>query len=115
MVMRRRSKFVKLLLAAASVGSLAMPVVLTAQSHAGNTQPKFDISRLADSEGQFETFHVTGTQPLRQALEKGVLNDDTRLLVTETAAGKLALVTDQMAFHHIAQGVAANKEWMATF
>lgn len=40
---------------------------------------------------------------------------DTWLLVTETAAGKLALLTDQMAYHHLAQGRDSGKEWMATF
>jgi hypothetical protein len=33
----------------------------------------------------------------------------------ETAAGKLALITDLMTYHHIAQGQAPNKDWMATF
>lgn len=113
--MRVRARFLQATLAAAAVGSLVQSAALTAQSHPGNTRPKFDITRLADSEGRFETFHVTETQPLRQALEKGVLRDDTRVLVTETAAGKLALLTDQMSFHHIAQGVARGKDWMATF
>jgi len=39
----------------------------------------------------------------------------TRLLVLETAAGRLALINDQMVFHHIAQGKAGGKDWMATF
>ena len=37
------------------------------------------------------------------------------LLVMETAVGRLALITDQMTYHHIAQGRARNKDWMATF
>jgi hypothetical protein len=40
---------------------------------------------------------------------------DTPVLVTETAAGKLALLTDQMVFHHLAQGRADGKDWLATF
>jgi hypothetical protein len=37
------------------------------------------------------------------------------VLVLETAAGQLALLQDQMAFHHIAEGRAGDKDWMATF
>jgi hypothetical protein len=33
----------------------------------------------------------------------------------DTAAGELALITGQMTYHHIAQGQAHNKDWMATF
>ena len=39
----------------------------------------------------------------------------TRVLVIETAAGPLAFLQDQMAFHHIAQGNAGGKDWMVTF
>jgi hypothetical protein len=113
--MRARARCLWALLAAAAVVGLVHPAALTAQSNSGDTKPKFDSTRLVNSEGRFQTFHVTQTQPLRQALGAGALKDDTRVLVTETARGKLALLTDQMAFHHIAQGVAAGKEWMVTF
>ena len=39
----------------------------------------------------------------------------TAILVIETAGGRLAFLRDQMAFHHIAQGRAGDKDWMATF
>jgi hypothetical protein len=82
----------------------------------GPSTPGFDITRLnSENYGAFEPFYVTDTQPLRKALEEGEVATDTRLLVTETAAGRLALLTDQMAYHHLAQGREGGKDWMATF
>ena len=82
----------------------------------GPAKPGFDISRFNNTaNGRFETFYVTKTEPLAEALREGQVAEDTRLLVTETAAGKLALIMDQMAFHHAAQGRADGKDWLATF
>jgi hypothetical protein len=82
----------------------------------GPAKPGFDITRFANiANGMFATFQVTKTETLRDVLRSGRVAEDTRLLVTDTAAGKLALVTDQMAFHHSAQGRAGNKDWLATF
>jgi len=114
--MRATARLAVTPLAAAAFLAFGQPDTLSAAQSSGNDgTPAFDITRLVQSEGRFETFHVTRTQPLRQALDGGVLTDDTRVLVTETAAGRLALLTDQMAYHHIAQGVAAGREWMVTF
>jgi hypothetical protein len=105
----------------AGLGSVAGFCVLMLTSHAGNTQfvtaETFDIDRYLPTGDrfQFETFYVDETQSLQSALDAGIVADDTDLLVTETAAGPLALLTGQMAFHHIAQGTAAGKDWMATF
>jgi len=82
----------------------------------GSAQPGFDISRFAPTAvGTFETFYVTDTYPLKKVLDEGKVAADTRLLVFTTAGGRLALITDQMTYHHIAQGQAHNKDWMATF
>ena len=82
----------------------------------GPAQPGFDISRFAPTAvGTFETFYVKDTHPLKKALDEGKVAADTRLLVMTTAAGRLALITDQMTYHHIAQGQAHNQDWMATF
>jgi len=82
----------------------------------GPAKPGFDISRFNNTaNGRFETFYVTKTEPLAGALRDGRITDDTRLLVTETAAGKLALIMDQMSFHHVAQGHAGGKDWLASF
>lgn len=82
----------------------------------GPAKPGFDITRFSNAgNGWFETFYVKKTESLRDALKAGKVAEDTRLLVTETKAGKLALLMDQMAYHHIAQGHAGGKDWMATF
>src|SRR5258708_24269225 len=82
----------------------------------GPAKPGFDITRFSRTPiGTFETFYVTETNPLQKVLAEGKVAGDTRLLVMTTAAGKLALLIDQMTYHHIAQGRARNKDWMATF
>ncbi|HAK55240.1 MAG TPA: hypothetical protein DCP38_07115, partial [Acidobacteria bacterium] len=76
----------------------------------------FDLDRFSNAgNGWFETFHVEETEPLSEALEDDRVAADTLLLVIETATGPLAFLRDQMAFHHIAQGRAGGKDWMATF
>ena len=82
----------------------------------GPAKPGFDIGRFSPTPtGTFDTFYVTKTEPLKGALAAGKVAPDTRMLVIRTAAGKLALITEQMVYHHIAQGRARNKDWMATF
>lgn len=82
----------------------------------GPAKPGFDISRFSNAgNGAFETFYVKQTQLLRDALTAGTVADDTRLLVTDVADGKLALITEQMAFHHIAEGSAGGKDWLVSF
>lgn len=82
----------------------------------GASKPGFDIRRLnSENYGAFEPFYVTSTQPLRTVLNEGKVAGDTRLLVTHTAGGRIALLTDQMAYHHLAQGRDGGKDWMATF
>ena len=80
------------------------------------TAETFDINRYSTlGAGTFITYYVEDTQALQVALDEGTVTKDTVLLVTKTAAGNLALIRDQMAFHHIAQGKANGLEWMATF
>ena len=79
-------------------------------------EPEFDINRARVGAGsRFEPFRVSQTQSLRQALAADVVASDTRLLVMEHAAGRLALLTDQMAYHHVAQGDIAGEPWMVSF
>lgn len=82
----------------------------------GPAKPGFDIDRFSNAgNGWFETFYVEQTSSLRQALDDRKLSADTRMLVLETGGGRLALVTDQMAYHHLAQGTVEGKHWLATF
>jgi len=86
-----------------------------AQLPNGPAKPGFDIARFSDNGGIFKTFNVQQTEPLQKVLEEGRVAGDTPVLVTETAGSKLALLTDQMVFHHLAQGRAGGKDWMAAF
>ena len=82
----------------------------------GPATDRFDIDRFSEvGNGWFDTFHVENTEPLAEALREGRVANETRVLVIETAAGPLAFLQDQMAFHHIAEGQAGGKDWMATF
>ncbi len=82
----------------------------------GPAKPGFDITRLNSSVyGSFETFHVSETRLLRDALKSHVVANDTDLLVTETAGGSLALIVEQMAYHHIAQGRTNGRDWLVSF
>jgi hypothetical protein len=83
---------------------------------AGPAAAGFDVKRLnTDNYGAFEPFYVSNTPLLQKALDEGKLAPDSRLLVTRTAGGRVALLTDQMAYHHLAQGRDGGKDWMATF
>jgi hypothetical protein len=54
-------------------------------------------------------------QPLANARSGGAVADDTPVL-TFTAGGRtLALVSSQMAYHHVAQGSMEGEPWMVTF
>ena len=80
------------------------------------TSSSFTMDRYNNAgESAFETFYVENSESMQAALNAGKLSGETMLLITENAAGNLALVRDQMAFHHIVQGTAAGKNWMATF
>lgn len=77
---------------------------------------EFDISRAALTDSTvFEPFVVRETRSLSAALNEGIVDRDTRLLVFETPEGPLALVTAQMAYHHLAQGDVAGQPWMVSF
>lgn len=97
-------------------GISMMATMLLSGSAFSQTAISFDINRYTTSgEGRFETFYPEETTSLQAALDNNLLAEETLMLVTETAAGKLALIRDQMAFHHIVMGKANGKDWMATF
>lgn len=100
----------------AAVRTQEAPPSLPVDLPDGPAKAGFDIDRFSNlGNGAFETFYVKETEPLSRALQAGRVAGDTRVLVMETAAGSLALLTDQMAFHHLAEGRAGGKDWMATF
>lgn len=82
----------------------------------GPAKPGFDIERFSNAgNGWFETFYVEETEPLSQALEEGRIGASTRMLVFESNGVNIALVADQMAYHHLAQGTVDGQNWLATF
>ncbi len=96
--------------------ALGVVLVLPTLGWAQVESNDFDISRmLLDERWPFETFEVPKTRALQQALADGTVSEDMPVLITETASGKLALLADQMAFHHLAQGDEAGEPWMVSF
>ena len=81
----------------------------------GPAKPGFDITQFAANGGIFKTFYVERTESLQKVMQEGKVAEDTPVLVTATATGSLALLTDQMVFHHLAQGRAGGKDWMVAF
>jgi hypothetical protein len=76
----------------------------------------FDVNRATLSEtDMFEPFYVRSMQPLQRALAKGDVTTDTPVLALERAGGLLALLTQQMSYHHVAQGEIAGQPWLVSF
>lgn len=83
---------------------------------AGPARAGFEPARFsASANGLFETFHVQDTERIRDALAAGLVAEDTIVLVIDLGRDTLALLTEQMAYHHIAQGQTAGTEWLVSF
>ena len=103
---------------------LAVPMVavtavltLSAQELVTAGSEEFDANRaiLFDST-VYVPFQVTDeSRPLRDALSGGTLQDHAVLLIIEHSQGRLALVRDQMSYHHAAQGEIMGEPWMVSF
>jgi hypothetical protein len=120
--MRITSRLLEFFLVAIAVAGFIYPAAAVAQESKpvdlpnGPAKPGFDIKRFSSGgNGWFETFYVKGTEPLRKVLDEGRVAADTRILTFQTAGGRVALLMDQMAYHHLAQGHAGGKDWLATF
>lgn len=73
-----------------------------------------DVARIGMG-GRFEPFVVESLEPLADALRDGKVQNDTRLLVSYHPAGRVAFLTDQLMYHHVAQGSIAGEPWMVSF
>ena len=73
-----------------------------------------DVARIGLG-SRFEAFVVESLEPLADALRNGKVQKDTRLLVSHHPAGRVALLTDQLTYHHVAQGSIAGEPWMVSF
>lgn len=98
---------------------LAGLAALTASSAVpagAQTAEDFDESRaFLNDTPMFDAFYPETYEPLSTARRDGRVRDDTGLLVLTRGETTLALVTTQMAYHHIAQGEMAGEPWMVSF
>ena len=97
-----------------AVALLALPLSFWAADVSGQ-EIEFDIDVARIGGGRFEPFLVAETEPMRDAMSASKLQDDTRLLVLDHPAGVLAFLTDQMTYHHVAQGEIDGEPWMVSF
>lgn len=101
-----------------AIAVAAMTTGVTTLGAQMNENPDFDGDRafIADST-IFVPFRVTDDDvvALRRALDDGAVQPDTWLVIMEHDAGRLALVMDQMAYHHVAQGDLMGEPWMVSF
>ena len=97
-----------------AVALLALPLSFWAADVSGQ-EIEFDIDVARIGGGRFEPFLVAETEPMRDAMSAGKLQDDTRLLVLDHPAGVLAFLTDQMTYHHVAQGEIDGEPRMVSF
>ncbi|MFQ5551688.1 MAG: hypothetical protein ACE5FJ_10675 [Gemmatimonadales bacterium] len=84
--------------------------------HAVSAQQEFDRARawITDST-VFQPFMVTESTGLREALRERTVDAETHLMVFELGRERLALVTEQLAYHHVAQGELAGEPWLVSF
>jgi hypothetical protein len=54
-------------------------------------------------------------QPLKGALRSGAIAEQTPVVIFEAGGETLALVSSQMAYHHVAQGDVNGEAWMVSF
>ena len=94
---------------------LVLPLSFWAAAVSGQDNSfDIDIARIGTG-SRFEPFRVSDSEPLRDALSSGKVQGDTRVLVMEHPAGRLAFLTDQMTYHHVAQGDIDGEPWMVSF
>ena len=85
-----------------------------ADTSAQDSEFDIDIARIG-VRSRFEPFRVSESEPLLDAMSSGRLQGDTRVLVMDHSAGRLAFLTDQMVYHHVAQGEIDGEPWMVSF
>ena len=75
----------------------------------------FDVSRARLRGVHFKPLYVKKTLSLPQACAQHRVHDDTPILLLNHPDNPIALVTTQMAYHHVAQGEIAGDPWLVTF
>jgi hypothetical protein len=76
----------------------------------------FDTHRaMFFAEGNFTPLRDPEFTSMREAMDDGVVEEETPVLVFEAGGRTLVFVTEQMAYHHVAQGRMMGEPWMVTF
>ena len=70
---------------------------------------------ILDDAWGFDPFPIATTEPLKDALEYGKVGEETAVLLLARGNTRLALLTEQMSYHHIAQGELEGEPWMVSF
>ena len=70
---------------------------------------------ILDDTWGFDPFPVATMEPLKDALEAGKVGEETAVLLLARGDTRLALLTEQMSYHHIAQGELEGEPWMVSF
>ena len=97
---------------------LAIPIASAFIHHhaAAQAREAFDSTRVWISENSpYETYHVTDTRPLREAMDDGTIDKRTYMVVMERPEITLAMVMQQVAWHHAVQGEVNGEPWMVSF
>jgi hypothetical protein len=76
----------------------------------------FDAKRaILSKRDMFRPLAVQRTERLADAMARKKVSADTPLLLLERDGAALALLTQQMIFHHVAQGELNGTPFLATF
>ena len=89
---------------------MARPEIL---SRKGKTEFDSNRATLRDK-NIFPPFQVEATVPLKEALKSGDVHEDMDLMLIERNTRTLALLAQQMVYHHVAQGEMAGEPWMVS-
>ncbi len=100
--------------------SLVPPATLAVSETEGEGKMKrvlgFEPGRaVLDDAWGFDPFPVATTEPLKDALAAGKVSEETAVLLLDRGDTRLALLTEQMSYHHIAQGELEGEPWMVSF
>ncbi len=76
----------------------------------------FDTERvILWSHPNFEPLRDPEMKSLDEVRRSGEVEDNTTMVVFESAGRTISLISSQMAYHHVAQGEMAGEPWMVTF
>ena len=82
-------------------------------SRKGKTEFDSNRATLRDK-NIFPPFQVEATVPLKEVLKSGDVHEDMDLMLIERNTRMLALLAQQMVYHHVAQGELAGEPWMVS-